>query len=290
MDSALKSFYDFLKNERALSDSTIASYKSDIEHFRSFYGGDIRKADEASLENYIKSLRLAGKSSSTISRNMVSLRAFYSYITNINIIKSNPISSIKLPKVDKKLPFILNSEEISALLSAPDGNDPKSLRDKAMLELLYATGIRVSELMSLSISSINLRRGMLICPSAGGNRIVPLGKIASAAVSQYLKQGRPALLHGHDDGALFLNYTGTRMTRQGFWKIIKGYSKALGIDKQITPHTLRHSFAAHLLEGGADLESIGEMMGLSDAASTAVYKKLLENKIFDIYKKAHPRA
>lgn len=290
MKSALNEYRDFLRDVRHLSENTVLSYERDIKQFQRFFGGNLKKAISRDFENYVYEMKRHGLASSTLSRNMVSLRSLYSFMKSSGHIKRDPTRNIKLPKVEKSLPQILTSAEITKLLDEPSCEDAKSCRDKAMLELLYASGIKVSELIMLNVSNVNLRRGMLNCSISSKTRIIPLGKIAVKAISSYLKNARPQMVASTDETALFVNCNGTRMTRQGFWKIVKHYKDAAGIEKEITPHTLRHSFAAHLLENGADIDLIGEMMGLTDSASTAVYKKIIENRIFDVYKKAHPRA
>ena len=290
MDAVINKFYEYLINTRNLSDSTALSYKSDISHFKEYIKKPLRRVKEEDVRLYSESLAKRGNSSSTVLRNMVSLRALYSFMEKQSLIRQNPMEAISVPKVDKKLPQILTTEETERLLDAPVTKDAKGIRDKAMLELLYATGIKVSELIALNVSNVNLRRRMLVCQGGRGARVIPLGKQAVMSVSLYLKNARTSMLLSGEESALFVNCNGKRMSRQGFWKIIKGYQAASGIEKDITPHMLRHSFAAHLLQNGADLESIGEMMGLTDTASTAVYKKILENKIFDVYNKSHPRA
>ena len=290
MDTVLNDFYEYLVSTRLLSVSTAMSYKSDTSLFKEYIKKPLRRVNESDVCEYADYLSSRGKSSSTVLRNMVSLRAFYSFMEKHGKIKKNPMSSVAVPKVQKKLPQILTTEETERLLCAPQSQDAKGIRDKAMLELLYATGIKVSELIALNVSNVNLRRRMLVCQGGRGARIIPLGKEAVSAISLYLKNARTSMLLSGDESALFVNCNGKRMSRQGFWKIIKSYQVLSGIEKDITPHMLRHSFAAHLLQNGADLESIGEMMGLTDAASTAVYKKILENKIFDVYNKTHPRA
>lgn len=290
MKSALKQYHDFLKDVRHLSENTVLSYERDIKQFQRFYGGNLKTAGSDVFSSYIEEMQRHGCANATLSRNMVSLRSLYSFMKSSGLIKKDPTRHIQLPKVQKALPQILTSAEITRLLEQPSGTDAKSCRDKAMLELLYATGIKVSELIMLNVSNVNLRRGMLNCSISSKSRIIPLGKIAVNAISTYLKTARNQMVASPDEVALFVNCNGTRMTRQGFWKVIKHYKEAAKIEKEITPHTLRHSFAAHLLENGADIDLIGEMMGLSDSASTAVYKKLIENRLFDVYKKAHPRA
>jgi len=288
--TALKKYHTFLIDVKNLSDTTISSYERDIAQFEKFINCNLKKATEDDLKRYIDTKQKSGCTPSTLSRNMVSLRSFYSFMENVGMIKKDPTKSLELPKADKHLPQILTESEISLLLEQPSGSDAKSCRDKAMLELLYATGIKVSELISLNVSNINLRRGMLNLSNQSKSRVVPLGKVAIKALNTYIKTARGKLLTSPDEVALFVNYSGTRMTRQGFWKLIKYYKEKSGIEKEITPHTLRHSFAAHLLKNGADIDLIGEMLGLSDSASTAVYKKIIENRLFDVYKKTHPRA
>lgn len=290
MDAVINKFYDYMINTRHLADSTAVSYKSDILHFKEYIKKPLRRINEKDVSDYSDYLSKCGKSSSTVLRNLVSLRSLFSFMEKHGFIKQNPMEAVSIPKVDKKLPQILTTEETDRLLNAPAAKDAKGIRDKAMLELLYATGIKVSELIALNVSNVNLRRRMLICPGGRGARVIPLGKQAVSSVSLYLKSARTSMLLSGEESALFVNCSGKRMSRQGFWKIIKSYQALSGIEKDITPHMLRHSFAAHLLQNGADLESIGEMMGLTDTASTAVYKKILENKIFDVYNKAHPRA
>lgn len=289
LKGTLKQYFSFLRDEKNLTESTILSYQRDINGFSRFYGKNIKSAKEDDILNYINNMKNHGCSSSTLSRNMVSLRSIYSFLEENNLIKTNPIKNIHMPKIKKQLPQILTSSEISLLLEMPQGDDFKAVRDRAMLETLYASGLKVSELLSLNVSNVNLRRSMINCNISSKARIVPIGKACVKALQDYLKNVRSSVASS-DEPSLFLNCNGTRMTRQGFWKIIKYYKDKAGIEKDITPHTLRHSFAAHLLENGADIDIIGEMMGLSDPASTAVYKKIIENKMFDIYKKAHPRA
>jgi len=290
MEVLLKNFIGFLGSERHLSENTLESYRRDIKQFSKFTGDNLKNATDKTIITYIMSMKSSGKAMSTISRNLASLRSFYQYLYRIGEITINPTAHLETPKVEKKLPQILSTEEVERLLEQPKCNDLKGFRDKAMLELLYATGIRVSELININIDNINLRRGLLTCNSADKTRTIPLGKVAVESLSEYLKNARAFMVRDNKENALFVNCNGLRMTRQGFWKIIKQYKEVAKIDKDITPHMLRHSFAAHLLENGADLVSIKELMGLSDIASTAVYTRIMQNKIVDIYKKAHPRA
>ena len=214
---------------------------------------------------------------------------FFQYLTQKNGWKENPAEKLKAPKIEKKLPGILTVEEVDLLLAQPKGNTAKGIRDKAMLELLYATGIRVSELISLKIKDINLKLGYLTCSGGERERVIPFGSAAKQAVEKYLDVARDQLLGDQDSDFLFLNCSGKSMSRQGFWKVLKGYAASAGIQQDITPHTLRHSFAAHLLQNGADLKSVQEMMGHSDISSTQIYMNMNIHKIRDVYMKAHPR-
>jgi integrase/recombinase XerD len=239
---------------------------------------------------YLLQLQKKGRATSTISRNLASIRSFYQYLYKKKVIDIDPTTELESPKVEKKLPQILSTQEVELLLDQPKCLDLKGIRDKAMLELLYATGIRVSELISLNLNDINLDLGYLICNKGSRERTIPIGSISITAVHEYLNKSRKFLLQDADDEALFVNINGRRLTRQGFWKIIKHYKNQANINKDITPHTLRHSFAAHLLENGADLRSIQEMLGHSDISSTQIYAQMAKNKIKEIYKRTHPRA
>jgi integrase/recombinase XerD len=239
---------------------------------------------------YLLHLQKKGRATSTISRNLASIRSFYQYISKSKIIDHDPTTELESPKVEKKLPQILSTQEVELLLEQPKCVDLKGYRDKAMLELLYATGIRVSELISLDVLDINLEMGFIKCNKGSRERMIPVGSMSIAALHDYLNKSRSLLIQTNEEKALFVNINGRRLTRQGFWKIIKQYKNLAKINKDITPHTLRHSFAAHLLENGADLRSIQEMLGHSDISSTQVYAQIAKNKIKEIYKKTHPRA
>ena len=290
MKKTLKDFYDYLKLNKNLSENTVKSYMRDIEGFGAYYGRNLLKAKPADFDDYFNTLKAQGKANSTLARSMASLRSFYAYLVQSGRITVSPLTEFKTPKIEKKLPVILTSDEVTRLLDAPEPVGFKGMRDKAMLEVLYATGIKVSELVDLNISAVNLKRRMLVCTKNDSARVVPLGKEAVNALKAYINEARGLYVADKREQALFLNFSGRRMTRQGFWKILKKYKDEAGIEKEITPHMLRHSFAAHLFENGADLVSIGEMMGLTDSASTVVYQRIVENKIFEVYNKAHPRA
>ena len=286
-------FRDYLLNVKKSSANTVESYMRDINQYLSYCGASSKKvesADSGVLRAYIDYLSLAGKSEATKSRIVASVRCFYRFLISNGIAKSNPADGIKLQKTEKRLPGILDSNENVQLLSQPDGSDYKSIRDKAMLELLYATGIKVSELIELSVSDLNLHIGLLHLHNGKKERIVPMYPGAVKAVANYLVNVRPAIVTDKAEDRLFTNMNGQPMSRQGFWKIIKHYSEKAGIKKDITPHTLRHSFAAHLIENGAQLKDIKEMLGHSDISSTQVYAQLMKNKYTVAYAKFHPFA
>lgn len=282
----------YLKNNN-LHQNTINAYYSDIEKFTDYLIEkrikDIKKVDKRLFSQYIKRLEKEGKSVSTIARNISSVRYFYDYLISSNIVNVNIALKIKPPKFEKNIPDTLTSEEVLKILEAPKGADPKSVRDKAMLELLYATGIRASELVELNLNDVYLDIGYIRCKKNNTERIIPLGKPSMAALENYVNVIRKTMIKDGEQ-ALFVNINGERMTRQGFWKIVKYYADISGIKVKVTPKTLRHSFAVHLLENGADLHSIQTMLGHSDISTTQVYTKVVNKKIQDIYSKAHPRA
>ena len=287
-------FLEFLSDTKGASENTILSYRRDLKkffHYLAQYGiNDFNNITNITLSAYTLYLQNCRKASSTISRNIASLKCYFSYLYSSNKIKTNPATSMEAPKVDKKLPEILSVENVSLLLNQPDLSDSKGIRDKAMLEVLYATGMRVSELISLNVSDVNLNLELIHCSNKSKTRVIPLGSKAIESLSCYLKSSRDLLIKNHDETSLFVNCNGHPMTRQGFWKIIKDYAKKAGITAEITPHTLRHSFAAHLIENGADLQSVQEMLGHSDISTTQMYAKLSKSRLKEVYSKAHPRA
>lgn len=284
----------YLRDVKHASKNTLSSYMRDIRQFTTYWdkqlGGDISAVSDGNLDIYIKWLKKIGKSPATVSRNVASLRNFFGFLVSENVIESNPATSLVPDKTEKKLPEILTSREVELFLEQPEMRDSKGYRDKAMLEILYATGIRVSELINLDIDNANLSVGVIHCKTRDKERIIPLYTAAVEALSEYTQKVRPHMISSPDETALFVNVSGDRMSRQGFWKIIKHYQEKAGIEKVVTPHTLRHSFAAHLLENGADLKSIQEMLGHADISSTQVYAQLVKKQLKDVYKKAHPRA
>ena len=253
-------------------------------------GVDLTDAVTEDVAEYTTSLTRQGKSPATVTRSVASIKSFYQYLMSQGAVDQNPAKGVTPAKVERKLPQVLTGKEVELFLEQPECTDLKGYRDRAMLELLYATGIRVSELIDLDVDDLNLPGSVLKCYSKGRERMIPLYPAAVRALSEYVHNIRPQLVDSVDETALFVNMSGERMSRQGFWKLIKYYQEKAGIQKDITPHTLRHSFAAHLLENGADLRSIQEMLGHADISSTQIYSKLLNQKIKDVYKKAHPRA
>ena len=289
----VKSYEAYLATEKKASSNTLSSYLRDVHQFESYTGRETLPLDQVAqsdVEDYIKYLTGRGKSVATVTRAVASLKSFYGFLVGEGWMSSNPARSVTPAKVERKLPQILTSKEVELFLEQPECTDAKGVRDHAMLELLYATGIRVSELIELNVNCLNLSGGFLRCVGKGKERIIPLYSTAVRALADYMNHVRPQLLEAADEAALFVNMNGKRMSRQGFWKIIKHYQEKAGIKKEITPHTLRHSFAAHLLENGADLRSIQEMLGHADISSTQVYAQLVKQKLKDAYMKAHPRA
>lgn len=289
----LAGYEAWLVSEKNASANTLSSYLRDIRQFLDYISSSNTKPESAGqqvFEQYTKHLTAQGKSTATVTRSVASLKSFYSYLQSIRLISFNPAKNITLAKTERRLPQILTSKEVDLFLEQPECNDAKGYRDKAMLELLYATGIRVSELIDLDLSNLNLSASIIRCESRGKERMIPLYPSAVRALAEYVYHVRPQMLEQPDEQALFVNLNGRRMSRQGFWKIIKYYQEKAGIQKEITPHTLRHSFAAHLLENGADLRSIQEMLGHADISSTQIYTHVIGQKLKDVYAKAHPRA
>ncbi len=287
-------FFNYLENEKDLSSNTLESYKRDIKQFESYlkeHSMTVEAVNKTVIITYLIYLQKSGKATSTISRSLASTRCFYQYMYNSRFIDSDPSANLESPKVEKKLPSVMTKKEVELLLEQPKPTDPKGARDKAMLELLYATGIRVTELISLETSDLNLTNGTMTCKASDSKgRVIPIGNIAIKYLKLYIDEFRDKLEPKEIETALFLNFHGKKMTRQGFWKIIKFYTGKAKISKVITPHTLRHSFAVHLIENGADLQAIQEMLGHSDISTTQIYSKIKKNRIVDVYNKTHPRA
>ena len=292
-ESLLSTFEVFLRQNKQLSENTNVSYCRDVRQFSAWLERDRRfslnRADKQDVTSYLQYLQSVGKSPATISRCAASLKCFYSFMKAQGQIEQNPVVGIALEKHGRKLPSILTSHEVDIFLSQPDSSE-KGKRDKAMLELLYASGIRVSELINLDVEDVNLSVGFLVCRAGDKERVIPLYKVAVKSVQEYLQNVRPLLAPDSGEKALFVNINGSRMSRQGFWKIIKSYQAKAGIQKEITPHTLRHSFAAHLLENGADIRDIQEMLGHADLSTTQIYTKVIRSHLKEVYDKTHPRA
>lgn len=289
----LTGYETYLTTEKKSSVNTVSSYLRDVRQYLEYAQTvklNVPKATKSDVDKYIRRLTAGGKSPASVTRAVASLKSFYVFLVDRSHSTTNPVKGFVPIKQERKLPQILTSREVELFLSQPECVDPKGYRDRAMLELLYATGIRVSELIGLDVDNVNLSAGFLRCTSKGRERVIPLYPAAVRAVSEYVDRIRPQMIEDQDETALFVNMTGERMSRQGFWKIIKYYQEKAGIKKDITPHTLRHSFATHLLENGADLRSIQEMLGHADISSTQVYTHLVNKKLKDVYNKAHPRA
>lgn len=296
MDAHLEAFMHYLANEKGLSKNTLDSYRRDLNQYIDYLQekklSPLHQATREQIMSYLLSLREQGKASTTISRQIASLRSFYQFLIRRELISTDPTLLLETPKLERKLPQVLSIKEVDKLMTAPDSTTPLGQRDRAMLEVLYATGIRVSELINLTTDDCILDMGYIRCIGYGGKeRIIPLGRLAKEQVEQYLVDGRNYLLKNKtEEKKLFLNHRGEALSRQGFWKIIKKYAQQAGINKKITPHTLRHSFATHLLENGADLRSVQEMLGHADLSSTQMYMQMTKTRMKDVYAKAHPRA
>lgn len=293
MEQEIKAFISYLHNVKATSKNTELSYKRDLSkmgHFLEEQGiTEAGKVTTTNLNSYILYLEKNKFAAATVSRNIASIKAFYHYLIKEGITTEDVSEVLKSPKIEKKIPEILSTEEVFKLLDQPQGDMPKELRDKAMLELLYATGIRVTELISLTMADVNLQMGFIVCRDAHKERVIPFGTEAKKALLAYLNNARDNILTDKNEKILFVNCSGQAMSRQGFWKLIKFYAKKAGIVADITPHTIRHSFAAHLVENGADLRCVQEMLGHSDISTTQIYANLNHNKIREVYAKAHPR-
>ena len=293
MERQLKYFFDFLENDKKLSDNTLQSYKRDLKQFKRYIEAceiNYNHVKEEDIKDYIKELQEEGKKASSISRCIASIRSFYQFVLKRKKIKVDPTANIQSPKIEKRVPSVLTSKEVELLLDQPKDVDLKGTRDKAMLEFAYATGMRVTEIISLNIDDVNLEEGYVTCKTGNKQRTIPLGTMSLNALKEYVEDARDVLKKNDDEKALFVNVNGGRLTRQGFWKIIKYYKEQAHITKDITPHVLRHSFATHLLQNGADLKAIQTMLGHSDISSTQVYMQFQDEGLKNIYKKAHPRA
>ena len=294
MKPDVKEFVAYLQNDKKASKNTIVSYQRDLLQLLDYLEAngitEAGKVTKTSLNSYILHLEKSGKATTTISRVLASVKAFFHYELREGKIRKDPAELLKTPKIEKKPPVILTEAEVENFLDQPKGQTPKEIRDKAMLELLYATGIRVSELIALKIDDVNMGVGFIVCRDGSKERMIPFGRVARQALQVYLSQAREFLQKGHPSDALFTNCNGKAMSRQGFWKIVKYYGEKAGIQADITPHTLRHSFAAHLIRGGADIQSVQTMLGHADMATTQIYTTYLkQGDLLKSYSVAHPR-
>lgn len=293
MEKEITTFITYLHNVKGTSKNTEMSYKRDLDKVRHFMAErgicEVSAVSSQDLGDYVKYLEDNKFAAATVSRNIASLKAFYHFMLQEGCVAEDLSEQLKAPKIEKKVPEIMSPEEVIRLLEQPTGDTPKEIRDKAMLELLYATGIRVTGLITLRISDVNMQLGVILCRDRTKERIIPFGAAARNALARYLEGTRDAMLENKTSDVLFANCSGQPMSRQGFWKLIKYYAKKAGIKADITPHTLRHSFAAHLVENGADLRSVQEMLGHSDISTTQIYANMNHSHIREVYAKAHPR-
>ncbi|MBT2726355.1 site-specific tyrosine recombinase XerD [Bacillus sp. ISL-75] len=295
MDEQLKDFLDYLIVEKGSAKNTIMAYERDLKSYLHYLINvesvhSLNDVQRVHIVHFLRFLKEQGKSSKTLARHIASVRAFHQFLLRAKATDQDPSVQIETPRLERSMPNVLSLQEVEILLDTPNTQDHFGIRDKAMLELLYATGIRVSELIGLEIDNIQLTMGFVRC-NGNKERIIPIGRAAADAIKHYLEDGRPRFTSAkQQDHALFLNHQGKQLTRQGFWKILKKLAREAGIDKELTPHTLRHSFATHLLENGADLRAVQEMLGHADISTTQIYTHVSKTKLKDVYSKFHPRA
>jgi integrase/recombinase XerD len=290
----VRAYENYLSKVKKASANTISSYIRDIRQYsdwlQMYVGIDILDAQQLNIRGYLSYLEENSRSGATLSRSLASLKNFYGYLVSSGFLEETPVMDVRIDRGEKKLPQVLTGREIELLLNQPVTSDAKGCRDKAMLELMYATGIRVSELIDLNVDDVNIEQAIIKCRNAKKTRVIPLYPAALRALVVYVRDIRESMLATSDETALFVNVNGSRMSRQGFWKILKHYQQSAHIDKEITPHTLRHSFAVHLLENGADIGSVQELMGHSDISSTQIYKQMINQKLKHVYAQCHPKA
>ena len=295
MLNLINAYENYLTKVKQASANTVFSYMRDIRQYAQWLQQngevDVLEASQLNISMYLEHLQNEGRSAATVSRSLASLKNFYSYVVTTGFLETSPVTTqIHVDRGEKKLPCVLTGKEIERLLAQPTCVDAKGYRDKAMLEVMYATGMRVTELIDLNVEDVNLELGSIKCSGAKKTRAIPLYPAALRALTVYLKDVRSSMVADPSENALFVNVNGVRMSRQGFWKIMKFYQSKAHIDKEITPHTLRHSFAVHLLENGADLNSVQELMGHSDISSTQLYTQMINQKLKSVYEKCHPKA
>lgn len=294
LDQLADQYVNHLIVEKGLAAKTVEAYASDLAFFMDFLRGqnilDITQTDTAVILKYVIDLRRGGRGGRTRARHLVTLRGFFKFLHQTGILKANPAKLIDLPKSGIKLPDVLDTDQVARLMDAPDPQTPTGLRDAAMLELTYAAGLRVSELINLKVASSNLEAGFVRVLGKGNKeRIVPIGRKAIQAIQAYLANGRPLQLKQGTSHYLFIARAGRPMTRQGFWKLLRRYALMAGIKQRVTPHSLRHSFASHLLEGGADLRTVQVMLGHADIATTQIYTHVAHKRLMELHRKFHPR-
>ena len=293
METAIQNFITYLTTVKHASKSTVMAYQRDLRRlFLYLKASDIEQIGEitsTSLNSYVLFLEREGFSTATVSRNIASMKAYFHYAFSKHQVKEDPTETIRAPHIEKRIPEILTMKEVADLLAIPSEATAKGCRDKAMLELLYATGVRVTELLTVGMTDVNMAMSYIICCDGDKERVIPFGSAAKAALTEYFKEAREILLKGNESNYLFVNCSGKLMSRQGFWKLVKQYAKKANIVKDITPHTLRHSFAAHLVQNGADLKSVQEMLGHSDISTTQIYLNMNAERMRQVYEKAHPR-
>lgn len=293
MEKQIKLFLEFLQYDKKLSENTLQSYNRDISQFKDYVKANelnYSKITEEDVKNYLKYLKKIGKKPSTMSRSLATIRSFYQYLVRVKKVKKDPTENIKSPKIEKKVPSVLTTDEVDLLLDQPKDVDLKGTRDKAMLELAYATGMKVTEIIDLNVEDVDFENGTVTCSEAKRSREIPISLVAQKALKEYIDSARPILINNDKEKALFVNMNGKRLTRQGFWKIVKYYQEKAHIEKDITPHVLRHSFAMHLIQSGANLKSIQVVLGHADVSSTQIYKQFATNdKLNEINRKTNPR-
>ncbi|KOS62834.1 site-specific tyrosine recombinase XerD [Lysinibacillus agricola] len=294
---AIEDYIHFIQVERQLSDNTLASYRRDLENYVNFLQevaamSDFNKVERTTILRHLEQLRMQGKTSRTVARHISSIRSFHQFLLREKRAETDPTVHLEMPTIEQKLPNVLSIEEIEALLAAPNRGKPQGIRDVAMLELLYGSGMRISELIALDLADIHLTMGFVRVFGKGGKeRIIPLGKSALSALSNYLGGARSQLQGKYPKtDAFFINQRGKRLTRQGCWKLMKEHALKAGIKHELTPHTLRHSFATHLVENGADLRAVQEMLGHADISTTQIYTHISKTRLSEVYKQFHPRA
>ncbi|MCH1624828.1 site-specific tyrosine recombinase XerD [Fredinandcohnia quinoae] len=296
MEDHISDFIHYLVVERRLAKNTVISYERDLTQYHLYLKKvenltSFNEVNRLHIIHFLKTLKEKGNSSKTLARHIASIRSFHQFMLREKVTNSDPTVHIDSPQSERTLPKVLNISEVEALLDAPKTDNPLGIRDKAMLELLYATGLRVSELINLNIADIHLTMGFIRCIGKGSKeRIVPLGSVATKAMDNYINHARGQLVKKNKTDAFFVNHHGKRLSRQGFWKNLKKNALIANIQKELTPHTLRHSFATHLLENGADLRAVQEMLGHADISTTQIYTHVTKARLKDVYNQYHPRA